>query len=292
MYDDILVPTDGSPGILGPQARAVDIARLGDATIHSLYVVDTSSEWILAESDQHSVVRQTLEEHGTDATREMAAFASDHGVESRREVREGVPYRTILEYSRAADVDLIVMGTRGRTGDGERPLGSTTERVAVHSETPVLSVPLDTDASVPEPRYGMIDHLVIPTDGSDPAQRAAEEGIAFAEQYGADVHVVYVVDATSYGLEDAPRSIVGLLKEGGQNAIGAVESMALDRNLPVTSDVLRGVPADEILEFARGVDADLIAMGSRGRESAPKQVLGSSTGRILRRATMPVLTVG
>ena len=290
-YDDVLVPTDGSPGIQGAIARAVDIARLHDATVHSLYVIDTDADLLVAAAEGESVVRRALEERGDEATREVAAIAADHGLAARTEIREGVPYRTILEYSEEADVDLVVMGTRGASGV-EKRLGSTTERVAVVSETPVLSVPLDAEQSVPESRYTMIDQVLVPTDGSDPAERAAAQALEFAEQYGADVHVVYVVDTTTYGAEDTPSSIVGLLKEGGENAVAAIAAEARDRNLPVTTDVLRGVPEDEILDFADGVDAELIAMGSRGRGATPDQVLGSTTGRVLQRATMSVLTVG
>lgn len=291
MYDDVLVPTDGSPGIQAATARAVDIARLGGATVHSLYVIDTHADLLVAEAEDESVVRRALEERGDEATREVAAVAERHGLDARTAVREGVPYRTILEYSEAADVDLVVMGTRGADA-GERLLGSTTERVAVVSETPVLSVPLDAEQSVPESRYTMIDHVLVPTDGSDPAERAAEHAIEFAEQYGADVHVVYVVDTTTFGSKDTPRSIVGLLEDGGENAVAAIAAEARDRNLPVTTDVLRGVPEREILDFADGVDADLIAVGTRGRGATPNRVLGSITGRILRQAPMPVLTVG
>lgn len=291
MYDDVLVPTDGSPGIGAAAARAVDIALLGAATVHSLYVIDTDADMLVAEAEGESVVRRALEERGDEATREVTALAEHHGLDGTSHVREGVPYREILAYSRDADIDLVVMGKRG-ADEGERLLGSTTERVAVVSETPVLSVPLDAEQSVPESRYTMIDHVLVPTDGSDPAERAAEQALGLAEQYGADVHVVYVVDTTTYGAEDTPRSIVGLLKEGGENAVEAVAAEARDRNLPVTTDVLRGVPEAEILDFSDGVDADLIAMGSRGRGATPDQVLGSITGRILQRAPMPVLTVG
>lgn len=132
--------------------------------------------------------------------------------------------------------------------------------------------------------------VLVPTDGSDLADPAADLALDIAEQYGADVHAVYVVDTTTYGSEDTPRSSIGLLKEGGANAVEVVAE-ARDRNLPVTTDVVRGVPEAEILEYAAGVDADMIALGTRGRSATPNQVLGSITGRVLQQATMPVLTV-
>lgn len=291
MYEDVLVPTDGSPEIEAAIARAVDIARIDESKIHALYVADSGAEPVGGESQAETTLRQALVERGNDATEAVRDYAREYDVEVGTEVLEGVPYRTILEYSRRADIDLIVMGTRGRTVVEDRRLGSTTERVAVVSEIPVLSVPSAAGATVPESRYRLVDSVVIPTDGSDPAERAAEQGIQFAERYGADVYVIYVVDTTAYDFEDTPRSIVGLLKEGGQNAVDQIATMARDRNVQTTTDVLRGVPEAEILEYAGGVDADLIAMGTRGRGATPDQVLGSITGRILRRSSVPVLTV-
>ncbi|MEF8814948.1 MAG: universal stress protein [Halovenus sp.] len=57
----------------------------------------------------------------------------------------------------------------------------------------------------------MDDYVVTPADGSDAADRAADHALGIAERYGADVHVIYVVDTTADGFEDAPRSVVGLL---------------------------------------------------------------------------------
>jgi len=74
--------------------------------------------------------------------------------------------------------------------------------------------------------------VVIPTDGSDAAERAAEAALDIAEKYDAAVHTVYVLDTTIYDLEDVPRSIIGSLKEGGDNATETIADMARERDLP------------------------------------------------------------
>ncbi|MGM0590950.1 MAG: universal stress protein [Halobacteriota archaeon] len=291
MYHSILVPTDGSPGVEGAAVRALDLARTADATVHTLYVVDTAPEPSGLSVEERDEIRQASENRGRHATVWIQEEAADLGVDAVREIREGVPHHEILGYAREFDVDLLVMGTHGRTGSERARLGSTTERVIALSEVPVMAVRLMEGVELPETGYTMYDHVVIPTDGSGAAERAAEHGLAIAERYGADVHVVYVVDTTTYGLEDAPRSIVGLLKEGGAEATEAIATEARDRNLPVTTDVLRGVPETEILNYAAGVDADLLVMGTRGRAGAPERLLGSTTARVVRRFEHPVLTV-
>jgi nucleotide-binding universal stress UspA family protein len=287
MYDSILVPTDGSSGAEHATARAFDLARTGDATIHVLHAVGLSTELDSTDTDEF---RQQSEKRGREATVQIQDRATDLGLATVRAVREGPPYRTILEYVDENGIDLVVMGTHGRTGAERTRLGSTTERVITLANVPVMAVRLAADGTVPESSYGMYNHVVVPTDGSDAAERAADHTLDIAERYGADVHVVYVVDTTIYELADAPRSIVGLLKQGGQNAVERIATDARDRNLPVTTDVLRGVPHEEILAYARGVDADMIAMGTRGRTADTDRLLGSTTARVVRRSDVPVLT--
>lgn len=99
----------------------------------------------------------------------------------------------------------------------------------------------------------------------------------------------HVVDVNTYGYEDAPRSIVGLLKQGGENAVEAIADEARERNIPVSTAILRGVPEDAILQYAHGAEADLIAMGTRG-EVRDERLLGSTTARVVQRSAIPILT--
>ncbi len=140
MYDDILVPTDGSEGVEEALEHARSIAGKYDATVHVLYVVNTSTYSSLpADSNWESIV-SALEEEGERSTSELAQRLEDDGIEVEREVRDGVPHKEILEYSDEEDIDLVVMGTHGKTGIDRLLLGSVTEKVVRKSEAPVLTV--------------------------------------------------------------------------------------------------------------------------------------------------------
>ncbi|SEP10672.1 Nucleotide-binding universal stress protein, UspA family [Halogranum amylolyticum] len=291
MYQNVLVPTDGSRGAEGAIARAFDLARIGDGTVHVLYVVDTGSEPSGLATTEREELRQRSEKRGRKATARIQERATELGLDTVRVVREGVPHRGILDYVADNDIDLVVMGTHGLAGTERSRLGSTTERVITLADVPVMAVRLAEDIDVPESGYGMYDHVVIPTDGSEAAERAATQALEIAERYGATVHVIYVVDTATYGFEDVPRSIVGLLKEGGQKAVDEIATDARDRNLPVTTDILRGVPHEAVLEYAERVDADVITMGTRGRTGDMDRLLGSTTARIVRRSDVPVLAI-
>ncbi|WP_311172026.1 universal stress protein [Halobellus ordinarius] len=287
IYQDILVPTDGSQEADVAVDRALNLARTSEATVHVVHVVDTSLDLHRLDDEARTEWRRDAEKRGQAATVQIEERASSLGLETARDVVEGVPYREILTYVEENGIDLVVMGTRSRTASR---LGSTTERVVALADVPVIAVPLAVDTDVPESGYGMYDHVLIPTDGSDAAERAADHGLRIAERYGADVHLVYVVDESTYGFEGSPGSIAGLLKQSGGNAIEEIAADARERNLPVTTDVVRGIPHEEILDYAEGVDADLIAMGTRGRVAETDRLFGSTTARIVRCSTVPVLT--
>ncbi|MFD1562499.1 universal stress protein [Haloarchaeobius amylolyticus] len=291
MFNTLLVPTDGSAGAEATIGHAIELAQTYGAAMHTLYVVDTGAEPTgIAGADREELYAPS-ERRGREATIRITDRAEDADLAAAREVREGSPHEEILAYTDEHDADLIVMGTHGRTGVDRARLGSTTERVLMLADVPVLSVRLGDDRET-EPATGPYEQVVIPTDGSGAADRAAETALDIAEKYDADVHVVYVVDPTPYDLEDAPRSIIGSLKEGGRKATETVAAMARDRDLSVTTAVRRGKPADELLASASAVDADLVAMGTRGRTVGTGRLLGSTTARVVRRSPIPVLTVG
>ncbi|MCU4744582.1 universal stress protein [Natronoglomus mannanivorans] len=287
MYETVLVPVDGSPEADGAVAHAIALARVDGGTVHAFSVIESEGE---LGTERPEAAYRFSEPRGRQATAQVADLAGDAGVDVVRHVREGIPYQEITAYVDEFDVDLIVMGTRGAAAADRTRLGSTAERVITFADVPVVTVRLTEDA-ITDAEHVSIERIVVPTDGSDDAERAAEVGLDLAEFVDARVDVVYVVDRTIYDLEDAPRSIIGLLREGGRNAIEAVERDARDRGLTVRTEVLRGVPETELRAYADGVDADLLAMGTRGRGATGDRLLGSTTARVVRRADRPVLTV-
>ncbi|WP_254545288.1 universal stress protein [Halomarina pelagica] len=140
MYDDILVPTDGSDEAATALGQAFDLARTYDATVHVLYVVDDSRGdsglMGLADGDPLASVR----EEGRDAVEAIARRARDADVTVTTAVRQNLPHEGIREYADEHDVDLIVMSSRGRSGVSRVLFGSVTERVLRLSERPVLVV--------------------------------------------------------------------------------------------------------------------------------------------------------
>jgi nucleotide-binding universal stress UspA family protein len=160
VYDRILLPTDGHetgapvgrpdrprPGDGGGRSptvldHALGLAERYDATLHAVFVVDTSTDWLTVSKAE---VRDALDEVGRDAGRTalgaVETAATEAGVAVVTDLLEGSPDERIVEYVETNDVDLVVMGTAGRSGVGRRLLGSVTERVLRTSPVPVVAVP-------------------------------------------------------------------------------------------------------------------------------------------------------
>jgi nucleotide-binding universal stress UspA family protein len=140
MYDTILLPTDGSDRAAEALDHAIGAAQAHGADLHVLSAVDERVV-LAADIEEKSDIRDELLEEATTAVEELASRARNAGVTVTTATPEGVPYREILSYASEAEIDLVVMGTHGRTGREKRlNLGSTTERVVKAADRPVLVV--------------------------------------------------------------------------------------------------------------------------------------------------------
>jgi len=140
MYDTILVPTDGSAGTTKTLDHAIPIARAFDATVYVVYVIDTRVATAVGD-DVRSDVTSSLRGDGQKALQRAAGRLEDADVAYETELREAHPHRGILFAAEDHDVDLIVMGTRGRGSDDRSAgMGSVTRRVLDSERWPVLAV--------------------------------------------------------------------------------------------------------------------------------------------------------
>ncbi|UIO99767.1 universal stress protein [Halobaculum sp. CBA1158] len=135
-----------------------------------------------------------------------------------------------------------------------------------------------------------IDTIVVATDGSDSVRRAVDAALDLAGRFDAAVHALYVVDSGE--VDSSPEAVREemrhALQERGGEAIVEVQKRA-DRD--VTAVVREGRPANEIADYAREIDADLVASGTRGRHGENRFLIGSVAERVVRTCPVPVLTV-
>lgn len=139
----------------------------------------------------------------------------------------------------------------------------------------------------------MYDSILVPTDGSPVAMRAAREAFALARETGATVHVVFVVDesASSFLLSgDTMVDVLDALEAAGESAVE--EALAEAGDVPTETAVVRGLKINEaISEYVERNGIDLVVMGTRGRHGVD-HLVGSTTERVLATVGVPTLVVG
>ena len=136
MYDDVLVPTDGSAAVESAVTHAVELAETHDATVHALYAVQP----LYTPDPGFDRVYTAMEAEGETAVETVAERARGAGLVAETAVRRGEPHQQIVEYAADYEVDPIAMGTHGRTGLDRYLVGSVTEKVVRTAEMPVLTV--------------------------------------------------------------------------------------------------------------------------------------------------------
>ncbi|MXR22298.1 universal stress protein [Halobacterium bonnevillei] len=152
MYDDILVPTDGSETAEAAVDQAVDLAEKYGATVHALYVVDVDATNLALGTEQVERVRRgdldempEVKSKADEATGYVADVASERGIAVEEHVTAGSPARAIRKFVEDNDVDLVVMGSHGRSGLSRVVLGSVAEKVLRRTRLPVLVVDVHGD---------------------------------------------------------------------------------------------------------------------------------------------------
>lgn len=140
MYDDVLVPTDGSGTVSQTLEHALPIAADNDATVHALYVIDTRI--VQAATDEtRPEIETKLEDEGEEAVATVSERAAEAGLETTEAVRRGTPSKTILEYADEEGIDLITIGTHGKSPrEKQFSMGSVSERVVDDATIPVFVV--------------------------------------------------------------------------------------------------------------------------------------------------------
>ena len=112
----------------------------------------------------------------------------------------------------------------------------------------------------------MVETILLPTDGSEHARRAAAHAIALAAREDAELQAVFVVDTRELG-EPALSSVevlIGEYEDRGRAALDEIEAAAQKQGVRVETRCLHGTPVEEILSMAEDVEADLIVVGERG----------------------------
>lgn len=145
----------------------------------------------------------------------------------------------------------------------------------------------------------MIKKILVPTDGSERAERAADFAIALAKATGASLLFLNVIDevppAYAYELETgAPidvAAIEDLRQKFGLEAVTRLKDKAAADGITAEASVVEGHPWQEILNQSINQGADHIVIGSHGRRALAAAVLGNVAVNVIHGATVPVTVI-
>ncbi len=136
----ILIATDGSDYTKEAVKKGLSLAKMLNAEVIGLYVVDISSIVPMPLDEASFPMIEFLRNEGDDVLEKLRKQAEDMGVRIRTMKKEGIPADEIVETAKKEDVDLIVIGTLGRSALEKLLLGSVAEKVIRHAPCPVLVI--------------------------------------------------------------------------------------------------------------------------------------------------------
>ncbi|MEW6117709.1 MAG: universal stress protein [Nitrospirota bacterium] len=142
----------------------------------------------------------------------------------------------------------------------------------------------------------LIKKILFPTDFSEGARSALPYAVDFAKSCSAKLYMLHVIYdiATASGLYVPHVSVDEMYKELEAGARKELEKFGAEERMDIRNieyAVLRGVPYDEILKYAKEQAIDLIVIGTHGRKGLDRFLFGSTAEKVVRYAPCPVLTV-
>ncbi len=137
-----------------------------------------------------------------------------------------------------------------------------------------------------------ITSILVPVDGSDPAEKALNYALNMAEKHDAKVEILTVVDEVKMA-PDWAREYSEKLREQGEETLASTFSKAVKQkpNIKISKCLAEGYASEEILIRAEKGHHDLIVMGSRGMGLVRSLFLGSVSTRVVNQAEIPVMIV-
>lgn len=272
MFAKILVGTDGSDSAAKAVAQAAAIAKTAGAellVLHSYPIVSAGSGGPLGGAET-----VPLKEIGVGILEDVRKKYAK-GIPLRTLLKEGAPGDAIVDVAEEEKVDLIVVGNRGMTGAKRYVLGSVPNNVSHHAPTSILIVDTTSPRSEASRKGGeAYKKVLVATDGSPTAGKAAETGAELAAAMGGEVLLV------SVGAESQASTI---LEKAAKHLAASGATIA--------TKTASGDPADMIITLAEKQGSDLVVVGNKGMTGSKRFLLGSVPDHVSHHSPCDVLIV-
>lgn len=194
-------------------------------------------------------------------------------------LRIGNPGKEILKFIEVHNVDLIALGTHGRTGAERVFSGSVAETVIRKANCPVMTIREDGLNKFAPRGEGELPRILVPVDFSVYGYAALDFAAKLSLETKAAISILYVDDESTTPAEE--RALWAQLRKFKPSNAGVVYSHKL----------LKGDPAKTIYGYSNSKGYDYVIIGTHGRRGMGRALLGSVAEKVVRHANCPVLTV-
>ena len=270
----ILVPIDFSKESEGAARVAARIARRTGSEIYLLHMLElpvntidpTELSTIISEPQAIYFMKKAHEKF--EKFKKSPFFQGIKVIES---VQFHYAFRGIIKESEKNNIDMIVMGSQGASGLQEMFIGSNTEKVVRRSKVPVLVIKEGSDTFD-------VGKIVFASDFSDECKKTFQNILDFTKLFRAELHLLYVNTIHNF-------NTTRLIEEKIDNFTDDFQMGKHTTNIYNDISIENG-----ILSFARGIDADLIALNTHGRSGLSQLFNGSVGQELTNHALRPVIT--
>jgi nucleotide-binding universal stress UspA family protein len=211
-------------------------------------------------------------------------------------VKAGDVRNELLAMVEEAEIDLVVMGSRGRSYFERVLLGSVTERMLRKLHVPILTVShLNPEKEIHKPGPVPLGRIVYATDLIEGSELGLEFSVRLArglDSHLTVVHAVHAEAAAFYGLETAfLPDYASEARAQAAERLNQMVALVSDGSIPISTVLADGVPYEAINNVAEKDNADLIVINLQGKGGLERALLGTTAERVIRTATVPVLSL-
>lgn len=274
----ILVPTDFSKTAQTAAEVASGIAKKAGAEVILLHVIEEGAEdsvkitgEVVYEDMEEKLFMMKLIERSKKQLAKLAEDPMFAGVKVRPELRMGTPFHGMRTIITEHKVDLVVMGTAGRTGIEGMIIGSNTEKVVRHAQCAVLTVQK-------KPARPDFKNIVYATSMGKDEEIFARVVKRAQEMYDATVHLVRINTPGNFQRD-------AIVKQYMKDF--AKKLMLKNYTINIFNDFSE---EEGIIYFADSINADMIAMATHGRTGFAHVLAGSIAEDVVNHSKRPVLT--
>jgi nucleotide-binding universal stress UspA family protein len=279
----ILFATDFSPYSNAALPYALAIAHQYGAKLYATHVLSSDS-YLFAPPESWSALVDQAEPRQLDGARlEEHLRGVPHQVLNPVGDISDVLFRLVRDH----EIDLLVLGTHGRTGLPKLLMGSVAEKIFRLASIPVLTV--GPGVSRDQNRVAQFKRILFATDFSDESLAAAPYAISLAQEHEAHLSVLHVLEHPHTGTVDYESNADFIIRRL-EGLVSKESGLWFGSNYAVEF----GPAEEQILKFADLHNADLIVLGVRAPQGALNtltHLAHSKSQHIVAHATCPVLTV-